>query len=140
MKKQGDKFGVGDRAIIPGLGWGKVTSDDGSDHRPLEWKSDSGYSFWAEADGASQGIQIMYHANQGVIEIDTDEPVRAEDLALDQPLLVINHGGAPLNRHFASFENGTVYCWSNGQTSHTANEDEISRWDNWRLPKSTPCP
>ena len=143
MKKQGDKFEAGDRAIVPGLGWGSVVEDDFSGLSPIKWVGDGGSFQWVGRYGVRDGVQVIYHANQGVIEIDTDEPVRAEDLKLDQPMQVGDYSGGHIpyaNRHFAKFENGTLYCWSDGKTSHTANEDEITRWRHWRLPKAAPCP
>ena len=116
--KQGDKFEVGNMAFAPGLGWGVIDLDFGSLPRPLKWKCETGRDIWVDRFGKNaSGSQVLYHANQGVIEIDTDEPVKPEDLVLDEPLEV----GSPCKiQHFAGYHGGFVYCWDDGKTSHTA--------------------
>ena len=141
MKKQGDKFEVGDRVVCLMYGFGTVAIVDPENVAyTVKVETEIGSNTYT-ADGrwdSSDASITLYHANQGVIEIDTDEPVVPEDLKLDQPLVVSHHGGDPLNRHFAKFENDKVYCWGNGKTSHTTTN--ITPWDHWRLPKAAPCP
>ena len=39
-----------------------------------------------------------------------------------------------VKRHFAKFEDGKIYAWTNGETSWTIQKDKcVSRWDNAEL-------
>jgi len=56
----------------------------------------------------------------------------AQDLKVDQPLLVFNFLGAQFQRrHFAEFKDGEVWCFDNGQTSFTSIDGRSSSWRNW---------
>ena len=125
-KKQGDKFEVGDDVFVPGLGWSKVVKDDGSDYLNLKWILGA-RAIWFDENGEAYGNKIAYHANQGIIQIDTNEPVKLE---LDQPIWGWD-SEKWIHGHFKErFFNG-VKCFADGMTSHTSN-GAVELFKIWR--------
>lgn len=50
-------------------------------------------------------------------------------VAVDTPILVSDHNYDFAKRHFARYENGTVYAWEDGYTSWTApNDGSVTKW------------
>ena len=47
---------------------------------------------------------------------------------IDTPILVSNDKKNWLRRHFAKYENGTVYCWLNGDTSWSSDGAACGQW------------
>lgn len=55
---------------------------------------------------------------------------------VDTPIWVWEDGyeGRKVKRHFAKFENGEIYVWTNGVTSWTVEKDKhVSKWGNAEL-------
>ena len=42
----------------------------------------------------------------------------------------------PTKRYFAEFDNGEIYCWRNGATSITADNNEVYPWEYGRIVKA----
>jgi hypothetical protein len=87
------------------------------------------YSFNAEG-------QFVAHEH----ELDLIEYNPAMDLVLDQAIWVSEDCEDWYPRHFAKFEDGEVFCWHKGATSHTCLTGSDS-WSNWSAtkPEDTKC-
>lgn len=59
-----------------------------------------------------------------------------DDVAVDTPIWVCNHKGRPSQwapRHFAKYENGMVFAWMHGTTSHTGDDKHLIEWEHATL-------
>lgn len=59
-----------------------------------------------------------------------------EDVAVDTPIWVCNYKGCPpqwVPRHFAKYENGVVFAWMSGMTSHTRDDEQLTKWEHATL-------
>lgn len=67
-----------------------------------------------------------------------EPPVDWSKVAVDTPILVRNYeGGEWIRRHFAKYEDNTVYAWESGATSWSAcGSDDISDWGMAKLAES----
>ena len=67
-----------------------------------------------------------------------EPPVDWSKVAVDTPILVKDSGEeAWTKRHFAKYENGTVYAWSGGSTSWSARmSNDITDWKFAKLAES----
>lgn len=66
---------------------------------------------------------FRFNGNIDESDLDLFEYNPWSDVAVDTPIWVcISDGGIPFTRHFAKYENGKVFAWINGRTSHTETE------------------
>ena len=64
-------------------------------------------------------------------------PVDWSKVAVDTPILVKDREKeAWRKRHFAKYENETVYAWGNGLTSWSSNRGNITNWEMAKLAES----
>ena len=57
-------------------------------------------------------------------------------VAVDTPILVGDQKNVFAKRHFAKYENGTIYAWENGYTSWSApSEKNVTEWKYAKLAK-----
>ena len=64
-----------------------------------------------------------------------EPPVDWSKVEVDTPILVrYSEDGEWFRRHFAKYENGKVYAWSDGCTSWT--EDRVTPWELAKLAES----
>jgi len=64
-----------------------------------------------------------------------DKREEPPQLAVDTPVWVGGRGGlAETPQHFAMWHHGSMYCWEEGKTSHTA--CAVRSWDCWSLQKT----
>ena len=131
------EFKVGDRVWSLLLGWGSVKRIDSNieEAYPVYVVFDSGKGKCFTKHGIFHAVDknpSLFHANQGKIEFDTDEPIELVD---GQPIWVRDsetHEWKP--RHSAHCaEGGGVYCYWNGRTKHSsAGEKNVTHWQHFR--------
>ena len=132
MKNQ--EFKVGDRVWSLLYGWGSVRAIK----RNL-YSVNVCFGSGGNIDFTKDGFCLSYHknpslfhANQGVVEFDTDEPVELED---GQPIWVRDYedrSWAP--KHFKRHdESGGVYCYESGLSKHTSSGNET----HWKFFRTT---
>ena len=120
MKNQ--EFKVGDRVWSLVFGWGVINdikSGVGSTY-PVVVDFDSGkretfteQKFYRISDKNPS----LFHANQGKIEFDTNEPI---ELVVDQPIWVLI-ASKWMPRHVARQpKEGGVYCYRDGKSKHSS--------------------
>lgn len=88
------------------------------------------------ADGFSTKVldDLLSHT----LYIDITEQLGLIDwstIKVDTPILVSDRtNGSYARRHFAKYENGTIYAWENGYTSwSTPSEESIVEWKHAKL-------
>ena len=129
------EFKVGRRVWSLLFGWGTVMQID----------SEAGitYPMRVGFDGGEEGFTkygfydvahknpSLFHANQGKIEFDTDEPI--EPIELDQPIWVRNfETDSWTPRHFKCHAKKVgVHCYWNGQSKHSCNAGS-THWQHFR--------
>ena len=131
------EFKVGDRVYSLVYGFGTVKGIDSKNEMayPVCVGFDSGREEGFKKNGlytTAHKNPTLFHANQGKVEFDTDEPI---ELVEDQPIWVRNSGCRKWTaRHFARHaQDGGVYCYWSGQTKHSSgNEASALRWDFFR--------
>ena len=129
------EFKVGDR-VWSSYGWGDVKEigSKGTDY-PVRVVFDAGKSEIYTPDGfwhIDHKTPSLFHANQGKIEFDTDEPI---ELVEDQPIWVRNtEKGKWKARHFSRrAESGGVHCYYDGRSKHGSScESLVSHWKYFR--------
>ena len=63
-----------------------------------------------------------------------EPPVDWSKVAVDTPILVRDNSGCEwIKKHFAKYENGSVYVWNNGATSWSG--DGCAPWELAKLPE-----
>lgn len=63
-----------------------------------------------------------------------EPPVDWSKVAVDAPILVTDNGDCKwIKRHFAKYENGSVYAWNEGTTSWSS--DRCTPWKLAKLPE-----
>lgn len=65
---------------------------------------------------------LQYDHIYGESDLDLFEYSPWSDVVIDTPIWVCNCDGISFARHFAKYENGKVFAWINGRTSHTETE------------------
>lgn len=66
-----------------------------------------------------------------------EPPVDWSKVAVDTPILVKDYEeGEWVRRHFAKYENNTVYTWSAGSTSWSVDSGNITAWEMAKLAES----
>lgn len=65
---------------------------------------------------------LQYDHMYGENDLDLFEYSPWSDVVIDTPIWVCNCDGISFARHFAKYENGKVFAWINGRTSHTETE------------------
>ena len=131
------EFKVGDRvwSLINGFGTVKDIVLEVESEYPVKVVFDSGIRTTYTADGfwhTNHKTPSLFHANQGKIEFDTDEPIELED---GQPIWVRDsERNVWRPRHFkCRSEKGGVYCYCDGKSKHgTAGEGSTMRWKLFR--------
>ena len=63
------------------------------------------------------------HPNRGKHDYDLIEYSLWDNVAVDTPIIVSCSGFTNLRRHFAKYENGTVFFFTSGATSWSADKD-----------------
>ena len=131
MDKQ--EFKVGDRVWSVVHGLGRVRQVDKHGDYPLCVDLDCGKRTSFTKHGlytTAHKNPCLFHANQGKIEFDTDEPIELED---GQPIWVRDSEvGEWRPRHFARRgQKAGVYCYDNGTTAHT-NTTGATHWKYFR--------
>lgn len=77
--------------------------------------------------------KIAKWANSEYVE----PPVDWSKVAVDTPILVRDSKeGKWLRRHFANYENGTVYAWECGATSWSSSIGSVRNWEYAKLAES----
>lgn len=59
-----------------------------------------------------------------------------DDVAVDTPIWVCEYKGCPTQwvpRHFAKYENGALFAWVDGKTSHTCDDEQLTKWEHATL-------
>ena len=129
------EFKVGDRVYSVVHGLGRVRLVDKHGDYPLCVDLDCGKSTSFTKHGlytTAHKTPCLFHANQGKIEFDTDEPIELVD---GQPIWVRDlEVGEWKPRHSAHCaEGGGVYCYWNGRTKHSsAGEKHVTHWQHFR--------
>lgn len=67
-------------------------------------------------------LQYDIYGESGESDLDLFEYSPWSDVAVDTPIWVANTAGIWCPRHFAKYEDGKVFAWVNGRTSHTETE------------------
>lgn len=67
-------------------------------------------------------LQYDIYGESGESDLDLFEYNPWSDVAIDTPIWVANNAGIWCPRHFAKYEDGKVFAWVNGRTSHTETE------------------
>ena len=133
MKNQ--EFKVGDRVWSFIFGWGAVEEIDSEIMYPVYVNFDSGKTNTHTTDGfylLDHESPTLFHANQGKIEFDTNEPIDLED---GQPIWVRGSEKREwIPRHFARYSQiGGVFCYLDGNSKHTTKgETYVKRWEFFR--------
>lgn len=72
-----------------------------------------------------------YNAELQYSDLDLIEYNPAQDLKVDDKIWVQSTGAVNwLPRHFSRYSDGKIYCWSDGNTSHTTAIDKL--WEHWK--------
>ena len=129
-------FEIGDRVWSLNYGWGSVAlppTDLDLEEYPIYVNFDSGSSEQYTSEGFLWSACVnpsLFHANQGVLEFDTDEPVVMAD---DQTIWVRDsETDAWVPRHFAVYvTTGGVYCYPDGKSKHSSSDNEP--YDHWKF-------
>ena len=127
------EFRVGDR-VWSFYGWGNV-EELGSESYPVKVIFDTGKLESYTPDGfwhAEHKNPSLFHANQGKIEFDTDEPIELVD---GQPIWVRDSEVSEWRpRHFARYaQDGEVYCYQGGKSKHSSGvESNVMLWQYFR--------
>jgi len=130
-------FEIGDRVWSLNYGWGSVAiapEDLESEEYPLYVNFDSGTSEQYTSEGylwTACETPSLFHANQGVLEFNTNEPVV---IAENQPIWVRDSEADEwVPRHFARYAGPGVYCYPDGKSKHGTGEDEpCEYWEFFR--------
>jgi len=130
-------FEIGDRVWSLNYGWGSVALapvDLAIEEYPLYVNFDSGLSEQYTSEGylwTSCQTPSLFHANQGVLEFNTNEPVMITE---DQPIWVRDSEADEWTpRHFARYAGAGVYCHRHGQSKHSSNgKDHVKHWRFFR--------
>lgn len=72
---------------------------------------------------------LQYDHGYGENDLDLFEYSPWSDVVIDTPIWVCNCDGISFARHFAKYENGKVFAWIDGRTSHTETETEMFECD-----------
>ena len=134
MKKR--EFKVGDRVWSLLFGWGDVREInlEIETEYPVKVVFDSGiHTTYTTTDvfwHTSHKSPSLFHANQGKIEFDTDEPIELVD---GQPIWVRNfETDSWTPRHFKCHAKKVgVHCYWNGQSKHSCNAGS-THWQHFR--------
>lgn len=65
---------------------------------------------------------LQYNHMYGENDLDLFEYSPWSDVVIDTPIWLSTEVGSVFARHFAKYENGKVFAWVNGRTSHTETE------------------
>ena len=122
-------FKVGDDVFCLVYGHGKVESVSHHPHRyPISARGKAWHQSYSSDGCHTIGFsRTLYHANSGIIKIDTT--LRPE-LEVDAKIWVREreeHKWAP--RHFKLWDGSCVRCFKNGATSHSCGEGG----DTWKF-------
>ena len=128
------EFKVGDRVWSLIYGWGNVNEIDskiGSEYLVRvvfdsgEWESYTVDGFW-KIDHKNPSL---FHANQGKIEFNTDEPI-----VDGQPIWVRSEESFDwFPRHAKELgKAGGVFCHNNGTTKHSNETGDATFWQHFR--------
>ena len=128
-------FKVGDDVFCLRYGHGKVVDLNLNSEYPVEVKFPEESDSYTTDGKAWTGYErrLLYHANSGIIEIDTT--LRPE-LEVDDKLWVSGSGREVWYcRHFSHFDDhGKVACFCNGQSSFTVKDDpRTASWSHYTL-------
>ena len=124
-------FKVGDDVFCLMWGHGSVTSV-GTDDFPIRVKFPGRSELWFKGCGryANDSNRTLYHANSGIIEIDTT--LRPE-LEVDAKIWVRDHVDEEWNRrHFKRWDYDMARCFAAGKTSFTDNDNTYA-WNFYTL-------
>ena len=127
------EFRVGDR-VWSFYGWGNV-EELGSESYPVKVIFDTGKLESYTPDGfwhAEHKNPSLFHANQGKIEFDTNEPVKLVD---GHPIWVRAEGSLEwVPRHAKELaKKGGVLCHNNGTTKHSNGTGATTHWKYFRV-------
>ena len=130
------EFKVGDRvwSLINGFGTVKDIGLEVESEYPVKVVFDSDIRTTYTADGfwqTNHKTPSLFHANQGKIEFDTDEPIELVD---GQPIWVRAEERYDwLPRHAKELgKTGGVFCHKNGQTKHSNVAGTATFWRYFR--------
>ena len=131
------EFKVGDRVWALLFGWGTVKEIDSGilEYYPVcvEFDSVENKAFFTRGGfyRVSDKNPSLFHANQGKIEFDTDEPIELVD---GQPIWVRSEECYEwLPRHAKELgKSGGVFCHNNGQTKHSNVAGTATFWQYFR--------
>ena len=132
------EFKVGDRVWALLFGWGTVKEIDSGilEYYPVcvEFDSVENKAFFTRGGfyRVSDKNPSLFHANQGKIEFDTDEPIELVD---GQPIWVRDsEKNEWWPRHFKCHsERGGVCCYCDGRSKHGSGvESSAMRWNFFR--------
>ena len=129
------EFKVGYRVWSLLFGWGNIEEIDSEavNMYPVCVGFDSG-KIEAFTEGGLYHLDhenpSLFHANQGKIEFDTDEPIELVD---NQPIWVLL-GENWIPKHFARHsQGGGVYCYRSGKSKHSSDgESDVKCWGSFR--------
>jgi len=130
-------FEIGDRVWSLNYGWGSVALapvDLAIEEYPIYVNFDSGMSEQYTSEGYlwdSCKTPSLFHANQGVLEFNTNEPVV---IAEDQPIWVRDSETDEwVPRHFARYSTTEgVYCYRDGRSKHGSGTRTHRYWRFFR--------
>ena len=75
-----------------------------------------------------------YYTSQ-ISKMEFKEAIDWFKVSVDTPIWVKDNDGVEwFPRHFAKYENGVVYTWAFGKTSHTIG-DSIGKYNEWKYAK-----
>lgn len=55
-----------------------------------------------------------------------------ENVKVDTPIILVNNDGSETYAHFCRWEDGYIYLWKGGKTSHTTDETWYTMEKDWK--------
>lgn len=55
-----------------------------------------------------------------------------ENVKVDTPIILVNNDGSEAYAHFCRWEDGRIYLWADGRTSHTTSSSWYTFEENWK--------
>ena len=55
-----------------------------------------------------------------------------ENVKVDTPIILVNNDGSESHFHFCKWEDGCIYLWADGRTSHTTSSSWYTTEENWK--------
>ncbi len=89
------------------------------DNRGNKWKINSWLNLVKEDENKEATIIEDVYSLSERLDLEFEEVVDWSKVKEDTPIWVKYFGSEWFPRHFAKYENGEVYVWADGYTSHT---------------------